>query len=131
MFKHVNSHWESRIKANAAYTQVLVSKEFKSSETEELSVDSGTDCKVVWARVKVKGSSDLYIGSIYRPPDKTSPDYLQHLQSMLSRIPTDKGSHLWIGGDFNLSYINWKEETVLQYATSATVSNQILTLAST
>ena len=131
MNKHVNSHWESRIKANAAYIQVLVSQEFESSEPEELSVDSGTDCKVVWARVKVKGSSDLYIGSFYRPPDKTSPDYLQHPQSMLTRIPTDKGSHLWIGGDFNLSDINWKEETVLQYATSATVSNLMLTLAST
>ena len=32
-------------------------------------------------------------------------------------------------GDFNLPDINWEEETVLPYATSATVSNQMLTLA--
>ena len=99
---------------------LLVSQEFNSSEPEELRVDSGTDCEAVWA--KVNGSSDLYIGSFYRPPDKTSPDYLQHLQSRLSRIPTDKCAHLWIGGDLNLPDINWEEETVLPYATSATVS---------
>ena len=85
---------------------LLVSQEFESSEPEELRVDSGTNCEVFWAKVKVKGSSDLYIGSFYRPPDKTSPDYLQHLQSRLSHIPTDKGGHLWIGGDFNLPDIN-------------------------
>ena len=104
---------------------MLVFQEFESSEPEELRVDSGTDCEVAWAKVKVKGSGDLYIGSFYRPPDKTSPDYLQRLQSRLSRIPTDKVAHLWIGGDFNLHDINWEEETVLPYATSATVSNQM------
>ena len=108
---------------------LLVSQELESSEPEELRVGSGTDCEVAWAKVKVKGSGDLYIRSFYRPPDKTSPDYLQRLQSRLSRIPTDKGAHLWIGGDFNLHDINWEEETVLPYATSATVSNQMLTLA--
>ena len=60
---------------------------------------------------------------------KTSPDYLQHLQSMLTRIPTDKGAHFWISRDFNLPDIKWEEETVLPHATSGSVSNQLLALA--
>ena len=49
---------------------LLVSKPFDSSEPEELKVDDNTDCKLVWAKIKIKGSTDLYIGSLYRPPDK-------------------------------------------------------------
>ena len=35
---------------------LLVSQQFESSEPEELRVDSGTDCEVVWAKVKVNTS---------------------------------------------------------------------------
>lgn len=36
---------------------------FESSVLEELKVDEDTDCEVVWAKVKIRSSSDLYIGS--------------------------------------------------------------------
>ena len=108
---------------------LLVSQEYDSSEPEELKIDDSIVCEVVWAKIKVKGSSDLYIGSFFRAPDKTKPDYLEHLQSLLTRIPTDKGAHLWIGGDFNLPNINWDDESVLQYATCSSVSKQLLNLA--
>ena len=80
---------------------LLVSKQSDSSESEELKVDDNSDCQLVWAKVKIKGSTYLYIGSFYRPPDKNNPDNLQHLHSRMERIPTDKGAHLWVGGDFN------------------------------
>ena len=108
---------------------MLVSQEYDSSEPEELKIDDSIDCEVVWAKIKIRGSSDLYIGSFYRAPDKTKPDYLEHLQSKLARIPTDKGAHLWIGGDFNLPDINWDDESVLPYATCSSVSKQLLHLA--
>ena len=73
---------------------LLVSKQYDSSEPEELKVGDSIDCELVWAKVKVKGSTDLYIVFLYRPPDKASPVYLQHLQTILSRIPTSNGAHL-------------------------------------
>ena len=73
-----------------------------SHQPEELMVEASSDCEAAWVKIKVQGSSDLYVGSFYRPPDKTNPEYLQELQSIMSRIPTDKGVHLWLGGDFNL-----------------------------
>ena len=94
----------------------------------ELIVDSSSDCEVAWVKVKVKGTSDLYIGSFYRPPDKNNPEYLQQLHSLLNRIPTDKGAHLWLGGDFNLPDINWEDESDSQYALNSSVAHQLLNI---
>ena len=87
-----------------------MSQQYDSHQLEELIVDSSSDCEVVWVKVKVKGTSDLYIGSFYRSTDKNNPEYQQQLHSLLNRIPTDKGAHLWLGGDFNLPDINWEDE---------------------
>ena len=42
---------------------LLVSNVFDSSEPDELKMDDNTDCELVWAKVKIKGSTNLYIGS--------------------------------------------------------------------
>ena len=107
---------------------LLVSQLYESHQPEELFVEASSDCEAVWVKVKIQGSSDLYVGSFYRPPDKNNPEYLQELQSIMSRIPTDKGAHLWLGGDFNLPDITWREESVVPYATYSAVSNQLLTI---
>ena len=107
---------------------LLVSKQYHSSQPEDLTIDSNTDCEVLWVKVKVTGTSNLYVGSFYRPPDKTDPEYLQHLQATLNRIPTDKGAHLWLGGDFNLPNINWEEECTTPHASNSTQSNQLLAI---
>ena len=73
--------------------------------------------------IKVQGSSDLNVGSIYRPADKNNPEYLQELQSIMSRIPTDKEAHLWLGSDFKIPDITWEEERVVPYATNSADSN--------
>ena len=39
---------------------LLVSKQYDSSQPEELLIDDNIDCELVWAKVKVQGSSDLY-----------------------------------------------------------------------
>ena len=90
-------------------------------------VEASSDCDAVWVMIKVQGGSDLYVGSFYRPPDKNNPEYLQELQSIISRIPTDKRAHLWLGGDFNIPDITWEEESVIPYATNSAVSNHFLT----
>ena len=106
---------------------LLVSKQFDSSEPEELKVDNNTDWEMVWAKVKIQSSTDLYIGSIYKPLDKGDQEYLQHYHSRITYIPTDKGAHLWISGDFNLPDIDWEEEIVKPNASNSSVCNQLLT----
>ena len=91
----------------------MVSNQFDSYEPEELK--AGDECELVWAKLKVQGSKDLYIGSFYKRPDNNDPEYLDHLQKFISRVPTQNGAHLWIGGDFNLADIDWNDECVQPY----------------
>jgi hypothetical protein len=37
------------------------------------------DCELIWAKLKIKGSKDLYIASCYRPPDNRESIYLDNL----------------------------------------------------
>ena len=74
----------------------MVSNQFDSYEPDELK--AGDDCELVWAKLKVQDSKDLYIGSFYRPPDNNDPEYLDQLQKFISRVPTENGAHLWLGG---------------------------------
>ena len=49
----------------------------------------GDECEVVWAKIKVHGSKDLYNGPFYLPPDNHDPDYIGHLQKYLERIASN------------------------------------------
>ena len=55
------------------------------------------------------GCKTLYLGSFYRPPDITDPEYLDQLNSSLKRIMAYKNSHVLIGGDFNCGDIDWNK----------------------
>ena len=103
----------------------LVSDQLQSDEPEELKVDSR--CELQWVRVKVVGTSHLYVGSFYRTRDETDPDYLSNLETYLQWIPS--GSHIWLGGDFNLPGIDWDSESVKPYATHSQESHQLLSVA--
>ena len=92
---------------------------------QKLKVDSR--CELQWVRVKVVGASHLHVGSFYHTPDETDPDYLSNLETCLQRIPS--GSHIWLGGDFNLPGIDWDSESVKPYATHSQKSHQLLTVA--
>ena len=109
---------------------ILVTEKLISSEPEEMKVEGS--CELIWAHVQVPRSSQLFIGSFYRPPDENDPGYLDQLQSCLSKMPT--GAHTWIGGDFNLGDIDWTTDSVKQYAnkqgyvTSFSVSQRTISL---
>ena len=68
---------------------LLVSNRYESQEPEELK--AGDKCEVVWAKIKVQGSKDLYIGSFYRPPDNHEPEYIGHLERYLSHSQLHRG----------------------------------------
>ena len=76
----------------------------------------------------MSGTKDLYIGSCYRPPDKHDNEYLEHLQSYLSRIPTHNGVHLWPEGDFNRADSDWNEESIKPYSLHGTQCQKSLSI---
>ncbi|XP_052261072.1 uncharacterized protein LOC127865168 [Dreissena polymorpha] len=82
---------------------------------------------MVWVQITVTGTSSLYIGAFYRPPNIDDPDYLNHLDTCLSRIPTT--AHIWLGGDFNLGDINWEDNSVKEHASKPTLSRQLINIA--
>jgi hypothetical protein len=121
-----NVYRRDRPQDGAGGVFLLVSSKFDSSEPEELRIPEEEDCELVWAKVKVKGTKDLYIGSFYRPPDKKGEDYLQGLKKYLCRIPTGNGAHLWLGGDFNLGDIDWETENLKPQPKDARECRQLL-----
>jgi hypothetical protein len=77
----------------------------------------------------MKGTKDLYVGSFYRPPHKIGEEYIQRLQSLITRIPTSNGAHMWLGADFNLGDINWEDESLKPLnASHARECRQLLTV---
>ena len=42
-------------------------------------------------------------------------------------VPTSNGAHLWLGGDFNLGDIDWKNECTTTYPTHGAQCRQLLT----
>ena len=66
------------------------------------------DCELIWAKLKIKGSKDLYIGACYRSPDNRDSIYLDNLQTYLAKIL----AHIWLGGDFNLPGIDLQNENI-------------------
>jgi len=67
-----------------------------------------SECEIVAASVKLAGSSDLIICSVYRPPN-SSLEYLQALCKDLEHLIEEySDSPVWIGGDMNLPNIDWQ-----------------------
>ena len=70
------------------------------------------DCELIWAKLKIKGLKDLYIASCYRPLDNRGSIYLDNLQTYFSKILAHKGAHIWLGGYFIQSGIDWQHENI-------------------
>ena len=62
-----NSYRRDRPGGKGCGVFLLVSQLYESHQPEELMVDASSDCEAVWMKIKVQGSSDLYVGSFYRP----------------------------------------------------------------
>ena len=96
-----------------------------SSEPEEMKAEGS--CKLIRAHDQVPGTSLLFIGYFYRPPDENDPGYLDQLQSCLSKIST--GALTWLEGNFNLGDIDWTTDSVKQYANKPGLCHQLLRIS--
>ncbi|CAG2252996.1 SMARCAD1 [Mytilus edulis] len=98
----------------------------KSSEPPDLKSDDISE--QLWVKVQITGSPDLYIGSFYKPPNKTEEEYLSHLGKSISRIKRSENCHLWLGGDFNLGGIDWNNYSIKQKAYNSKQCQQLIDL---
>ena len=87
------------------------------------------DCELIWVKLKIKGSKDLYIASCYRPPDNGDSIYLDNLQTYLTNILAHKGAHIWLGGYFNLSGIDWHNENIKHNSQHTVECHQLLDIS--
>ena len=76
-------------------------------------VNLDEQCEIIWAQIEIVGSKSILVGAFYRPPESGS-DVLDHLQSSLFYIDTSKNHSIWLGGDFNLSHMNWDTQSTLR-----------------
>ena len=67
--------------------------------------DFQTDCEIVWAKISLAGSKNLYVASYYRPHSDDQYS-LDQLAESLDKLPKD-GCHVWLAGDMNLPGIDW------------------------
>ncbi|CAC5407482.1 unnamed protein product [Mytilus coruscus] len=73
--------------------------------------NSENDCELQWADIQTKTKS-IIIGSYYRPPN-ASVDALYNLKtSVLNVSENSKDKPIILAGDFNLSHIDWDNNTV-------------------
>ena len=103
---------------------ILTNSKFDSDEPADLK-SQPTD-ELLWVRMKVKGERSLYIGSFYRPPRVTDPDYFKALENTLPLIPND--AHIWLGGDFNLADIDWNLQAPKTDANLTTCCRRLLSI---
>jgi hypothetical protein len=72
-----------------------------------------TDCEVIWAQIKLPGSKLLNIASLYQPPN-VKIEYLNKLQEHLHQVYGKfKNATYILGGDFNLTRIDWTNDAML------------------
>ena len=118
---------KDRLKTEGGGVFRLVSDKYESEEPEEMKINN--DCELIWAKLKIKGSKDLYKGSCYRPPDNRDSIYLDNLQTYLAKILAHKGAHIWLGGDFNLPGIDWQNENIKHNSQHTVECHQLLDIS--
>jgi hypothetical protein len=69
---------------------ILVSDKYLSSEPTDLKSDDSSE--QLWVKLQVKGATDLYIGSFYKPPKITDEECLMHLEKNIQRIRQNNNS---------------------------------------
>jgi len=102
---------------------VAISSEIVCSEVPEMDSDS----ELIWAKIQITGSKDMFIGSFYRQP-RTGPEYLDHINSSLNKL-AGNDAIIVLGGDFNLPDIEWPQTTVRTASTRVQLHQTMLDIA--
>ena len=99
----------------------------KSLNCEQVS--SAKDSETIFCKVKLKGKKPLILGSVYRPPAYNldqSQKITAEIQSVMTKF---KGAVFWIGGDFNLPDISWKNQDIVSHQYEKPINEIFLELS--
>ena len=77
----------------------------KSIVSAEVEVEDS--CEVIWTRVTGLRELKLMVGCFYRPPGASVTVLESFKESLLQVVRRYPGHTLLVGGDFNLSSIDW------------------------
>ena len=83
----------------------------KSLITHQIPCDKNAEAVLVSIQTQTKGSN-LIIGSLYRPPNKTSDEYTTSMLKVIDQACHSKKDIVWLGGDLNLRDINWNNGNI-------------------
>jgi hypothetical protein len=104
---------------------VAVKSCFNSSAIPE----GDSNAEIVWAKIQLQSSEDMYVSSFYRPPNDNIEAFNEFKHSLENRPPSQKKKPLILGGDFNLPEINWAEECITPGAKESTLCKELLAVA--
>ena len=88
--------------------------------------DLDADCELLWAQLQIKDAKSVFLGCFYRPPNDGIESLHQLDQSLSKLYGSNNSPNAWIGGDFNLSEIEWDTCTVQKYATKGPLCQPLL-----
>ena len=115
---------KDRSKGKGGGVFILVNSKYNCEEPEKLRTDP--DSELLWVKVRADLQS-LYVGAFYRPPKATDPNVFKALEDSLSHIPPD--ALIWLGGDFNLGDIDWKNQILKPNAYLGQCCKQLLNVS--
>ena len=64
-----------------------------------------TKCEIMWCKIEITGSKNLYVGAYYRPHEKDE-ESLHEMEISIQRL--NKHHNIILGGDFNFPGWDWK-----------------------
>ena len=97
---------------------LLAIKKDLNSQDVNWSTDANCDIpdtEMVFAKISNKKIGNILIGCCYRPPSSDinyANSMSSSIRSLLNKCPT---ATAWIGGDFNLPDIQWKENQITSH----------------
>ena len=64
--------------------------------------------EIVCVTIKIQGTKDITIGAFYRSPQfGNTSEYLHELRESINKTKHSNKEHIWLGGNFNIPYIDW------------------------
>ena len=100
------------------------------NDLELTNIQKGKEVELIAGIVNISKTKKMLLCSYYRPPDKTSEEYLNMVKEEFTDLRKKfKNAVFIIGGDFNLPDINWNKNTVTNKSYPYRVSQTFLDIA--
>ena len=98
----LDEHWKHQDHHGGVF--VAIKNTFDSEEAEELK----STAEIIWGKLTLPSGSKLYIGSMYHPHTANTAS-MEEIQRNIRLASSNDKHTVWIGGDFNIPEINWKD----------------------